>query len=503
MSTLTRSGTDRRRPHYHGMAQKLVLPRLMISSSVVALVAAIGLGLAGCKPAGDVAGAQNAPPPLAALPLTNAQAGPGATAPDVESLPSGRPARVTHAYAPREGYAYLDRAYELNRAFADAPPDYTFDDGQVEPWVWRSDDGYYRVVEPLPSGDRYYYYAPGADYPFLVRDPNYAYGYADGVLAAIFDGRGRALPDEEVRRRADYAGRYLERAQMLMGRAQHERHAVAQSAWSARQTALAADGERWTRAQAEQADWRAYHDANAGQEQAHWAPEAVRRNAEAARFAQQSNDPGRADRAWRAARDAQQVQSGPAKLAQAAPPPGPATTSVPAGLPPASGGHGQQDRIGRTAPDDQAAAQRQAQLQAEHQAQQQHVVQGPADRPAEHDKAPTDQQSKALGDRQAEQAKIAQAQADRQSAHDREVAALQAKVLASRQVEQQQLAKVQADRRVQHDRAVAQVEANVLVQRKAYQQKLNEAAAAHKPPPKGAGKPEPKLSDAPPAQRAN
>src|SRR5262249_9075426 len=83
-------------------------------------------------------------------------------------------------------------------------PDYAFDDDGVRPWVWRSDDGYQRVAEPVPGGERYYYYQPGADEPFYVQDPDYGYGYAGGALVVLYDRAGRAIrPD----RRATLAGR--------------------------------------------------------------------------------------------------------------------------------------------------------------------------------------------------------------------------------------------------------------------------------------------------------
>ena len=227
-------GTSSRSGHCPGMIRKL-----MLSSSLMALVAAVGIGLAGCKPNGDVAGAQNTPPPLAALPLTTGAAPASAPAPLAEALPKARSVRIARSRSPDDDYAYLDRAYELNQAFGDAPPDYAFEDDQVSPWVWRSDDGWYRVVEPLPEGDRYYYYQPGEDYPFLVRDPEYAYGYSNGELVTVYDSRGRPLPDDEMRPRADFAGRYLARAQQLYDMAQHDRRACQLACATARRSCCA------------------------------------------------------------------------------------------------------------------------------------------------------------------------------------------------------------------------------------------------------------------------
>ena len=203
------------------------------------------LGLAGCKPAVPSTDVQSTPPPLAALPMLETSGPPSAPAPLADQLPPGPPIRYAGDQPRADRYAYLDRAYGLNEAFADAPPDYAFDDEQVSPWVWRSDDGYTRVVEPLRSGDRYYYYEPGADRPFLVRDPDYAYGYSDGELVAVYDANGDILSDAAARDRADYAAREFARAAALYSLAQRNRRAVARDNWNARRAAIEADHARW------------------------------------------------------------------------------------------------------------------------------------------------------------------------------------------------------------------------------------------------------------------
>ncbi len=249
-----------------------------------------------------------APAPLAALPLADSTAPSIAPAPAANALPSAPPVRVGRLADPREQYAYLDQAYAMNSAFADAPPDYTFDYGGGErPWVWSGDDRSVRMAEPLPDGgDRYYYYEPGQDAPYLVRDSGYAYGYDNGVLVAIYDDHGRAMPPDFASRRADVAGRYLARARALYAASQRQqREAVAQANWRARRSAIQADRERWAADQRADQAWAAYHEEHQQADEQRWAAERYRREAQAARFAEQMHDDQQARRYWEASQQAQ------------------------------------------------------------------------------------------------------------------------------------------------------------------------------------------------------
>ena len=268
-------------------------------------VAATAL-LAACKPGAQEASAQDAPPPLASLPLTNVAAGQAHPGPVAVDLPYARPARIGPALDPDDGYAYLDRAYFLNDAFGEAPPDYGFGYDEETPWVWQTDDGFIRVVEALPYGDRYYYYEPDQDYPFLIRDPDYAYAYADGDLVALYDSSGALRPPEDLMLHAPIAGRELARGGALFRRA-GARQAVALQAWTTRRGQVVSELGQWQKQRTQQTAWRIYHDAHKKQEQTHWAPERFRREASAARMLQQVHDPDGAQHAWREARHAQDI----------------------------------------------------------------------------------------------------------------------------------------------------------------------------------------------------
>jgi hypothetical protein len=275
------------------------------------LIGLAALPLTGCKPAASSSDASSAP--SSALPLADSGA-PIATAPPVSSLPPAAPIPVGHLRNRSDNYAFADQAYAVNRAFADAPPDYQYDYDGAQPWVWRGDNGAMRVAEALPGGgDRYYYYEPGSDYPYLVRDPEYSYGYDNGELVVIYDSHGRALPDSEFEARRDYASRFYARGHGLYaGWRQQPHQPVAQPNWVQRRNEYAAEQQRWADDQRADADWQAYHRAHEQQEQDQWAAERARRAAEAAAFALSINDAQAAQRDREEAQRAQQhAQSAP------------------------------------------------------------------------------------------------------------------------------------------------------------------------------------------------
>jgi hypothetical protein len=289
------------------MTDKQTLRR---SAAPIALAAAMvgSLALAACQPSNSQTAVSAAPPPLAAIPLATSGAPTIAPAPAADALPPAPAASVGQLANPSDQYAFAEQAYAMTSAFGDAPPDYSFDygDGQ-QPWVWRGDDQSMRVAEALPGGGyRYYYYERSAQTPYLVRDPDYSYGYDNGVLVVVYDSQGRALSDDNLARRADIAGRFLARAEALYAASQRDqREAVAQANWAARRSEIDSERAQWAADQAADADWRAYHALHEQQEVAQWDAERVRREAEAARFAQSINDTQLATRDWQAAQRAQ------------------------------------------------------------------------------------------------------------------------------------------------------------------------------------------------------
>ena len=136
-------------------------------------VSTLALALAACGPQQQTASQSEAP--VSSLGLAQGDSSPAAYAPAATQLPASAPLRLASAGVERQPYSYIDDAYDLGDAFGDSPPDYTVDYQGTRPWIWRSQAGAYRMVEQTSDGERDYYYRAGADQPFLVRDPQYAY----------------------------------------------------------------------------------------------------------------------------------------------------------------------------------------------------------------------------------------------------------------------------------------------------------------------------------------
>jgi hypothetical protein len=459
----------------------------------VLLAAASALAVVGCQPANTPTSVSSAPAPLAALPLANSAAPPSAPAPTAAELPPAPPAQVGALANAGDVYAYADNAEAMNEGFGDAPPDYAVDYGGEQPWVWQANDQSARIAETLPDGsDRYYYYEPGQDAPYLVRDEGYSYGFDGGVLVVIYGPDGRALGRDEMERRADYAGRFLARGRDVFGAARRQRReAIDEANWRARRGEIDSEQQQWQSARQADPDWRDYHQAHAQQDDAAWAAERYRREAEAARYDQQANDAQQAARDWQAAQAAQALAARNNALGQQAagnrgglfgfgrPPAPPNPPQQPQVLPvgPRSFVNGAPANPGALAQEQaaaaraqalavaQAAAARQAQLQAatSHQAQMQAAAQAAAAHQEQIQAAAAaaarQAQLQALSSRQA-QIEAAQAAAARQA---------QAQALAARQ------AQIQAQTAAAHQ---AQIQAAQAAARQAQLQAIQAAQAA-------------------------
>ena len=208
-------------------------------------------------------------------------------------MPAAPPIRTaTLAGPPDASYAYVDRAYEVNHGFGDAPPDYAFDYDGSQPWAWRSDEGYERVDEPVNGGDRDYYYEPNSDDPYLVRDDDYSYGYRGGILVVVYDREGRPLPPDQWRwsRAATALHALYWRKRELRAAEQRQPHrGVGRTPWQQRRGVIVADHQAWAAQQQSNPDWRSYHDQSAPQYAVFDAMRA-RREAEAVRVDQTLQD---------------------------------------------------------------------------------------------------------------------------------------------------------------------------------------------------------------------
>lgn len=248
------------------------------------------LVLAGCNRApeadGNATAAMVLPELPATLPLDPGPAGAIDVAPAVSDLPEAPPLRLAQVADPADAYGYADAAYGYDAALADSPPDYAFDYADADPWAWQAYDGSTMFAEPIDDGYRYYYYRPGADEPYFIRDPYYSYGFAGGMLAAVYALDGGIVPYGDYGPRLGYASRYYARGRdlYLAGRRAQRRPVIA-GVWLARRPVILASRERWGAGRERQPLWASYHRANQPRLQRYWEPERVRRAADSERFA--------------------------------------------------------------------------------------------------------------------------------------------------------------------------------------------------------------------------
>jgi hypothetical protein len=238
------------------------MARLFAAAGLVALVAA-------CD---DNRPAIAAPPPGAAAPSDG-----------LSGLPDAPPAQVQYA-EPEQAYPLAERAYGVQRAFYDTPPDYGFAYDDVSPYVWETTDDWALYAESREGDYRYYYYEPGAAHPYFVRDRDYGYAYsAAGLLIAMFYPDGRYAPADVLRRSAPVAGRYYARGHNLMQvgqRAQHFR--VADRIWVTEAPRVSRGADPWLRAARDDKGWREWRERDGDRELRRFAAETQRRQAAAA-----------------------------------------------------------------------------------------------------------------------------------------------------------------------------------------------------------------------------
>jgi hypothetical protein len=237
------------------------MTRLFAAAGMAALVAACDENRRGV----------DAPPPA---PLAELEG--------VSALPYAEPAQVQY-YEPERAYPYAERAYGVQRAFYDAPPDYGFAYDDVSPYVWETADDWALYAEPYEGDYRYYYYEPGAAYPYFVRDHDYGYAYsAAGLLIAMFYSDGRYVPVDVAYRYAPVAGRYYARGRDLrrVGRGA-ERIQVDDRAWVTDAPRVSRGADPWLRAARDDRRWREWRERDGDRELRRFAVETQRRQAAA------------------------------------------------------------------------------------------------------------------------------------------------------------------------------------------------------------------------------
>lgn len=250
--------------------------RLRTRAPLIAVLL-LGTALGGCNPgpAPDVqpsdSGSAAADAAPATLPLTTSGPATLVAAPPPSALPVGGQLPLRRLANRRQGYSWLDRANYQEEAFANAPPDYSFEQDGVRPWTWASGDGARVITEPVAGGYRTYYYDAGAQEPYLVRDPRYAYAYENGALVGVFASDGTMVDPQPGTEQAIDAARYHARARALWRNAQDgQRVPVNAHVWGDQRADLSAQRVTWQSHQAENPDWAAWSNDHAAQERSRW-----------------------------------------------------------------------------------------------------------------------------------------------------------------------------------------------------------------------------------------
>jgi hypothetical protein len=254
--------------------------RIVLATGVALTV--LSLAACGKAPGGAnsnaVDGQQGAPLPNA-LPLTaDATAPAPAPAPVATALPRAARPRFAPPADPRDAYAYADRAYAMDEAYGEAPPDYAFDYGDAAPMAWNSASGALRIVEQVQGGWRTYYYQPGQSWPYYIQDTDYGYGYTDGALSAVYDSRHRLHRLRNDDPLIDFAGRLLYRAEDLRQFAgSAPRRPARVRDWRSASNRLRDYDGRMDAARRDNGDWRDYHSDHDAEQAAYWRDEEARR----------------------------------------------------------------------------------------------------------------------------------------------------------------------------------------------------------------------------------
>lgn len=229
------------------------------------LLAASGLALtlAGCKVDNRPLLARNSAQPVdyAALPQPGL---PGAEPYGADAYGGNLPPPPP-PLPPARAYPYAERAYGLDRAFYQEAPDYGFAYADEEPWVWQAADDSLMFAEPYGDDYRFYYYEPGATYPYFVRTSDYGYAYdRTGGLLALFDAAGALIRGDNYARYYPDARRYWSRGSDLRATyARAPRRAIDPGVWTERAPRIARIEQPWMAAPERQPAWREWR-ASAG-----------------------------------------------------------------------------------------------------------------------------------------------------------------------------------------------------------------------------------------------
>lgn len=146
-------------------------------------------------------------------------------------------------------FAWLDLAYDVSDEIGTTEPDFSFRFNRRESFAWETWDGYRLYAEPIAGGYRYYYFGPGAERPFLVRDPLYSYAFRYGRLVAVYDRDGRILNYSAANRLLGEASYFYQLAREINSAARYGSSPRLSAAplWLTWQNDIYRDHYRWGR----------------------------------------------------------------------------------------------------------------------------------------------------------------------------------------------------------------------------------------------------------------
>jgi hypothetical protein len=214
-------------------------------------------------------------------------AGVGALAALMAGVPAQAQSTRVAVWGDRTGfddYDWIDRADAISETIGESPPDTSFVFEQGEPWAWTLEDGTMMIVEQLPDGPHGYYFEPGTDAPFLVRDPSMSFGFIDGAVAVVYGADGSALSQNEGRSWLGTAMRGYERGKRIkraMVQRDRQRN-VNVNRWYDMSYLLFDWWDDWDYGLSRNPVWRRHHDGPRGAGHGHrWDHERQRRTSAA------------------------------------------------------------------------------------------------------------------------------------------------------------------------------------------------------------------------------
>ncbi|WP_066797535.1 hypothetical protein [Sphingomonas soli] len=191
------------------------------------------------------------------------------TAMPAEAVPQrAKKTAVRGPVAKLSDYSWIDRADALWEAIGDAPPDYSFPYEGLEPWAWQTADGHQIMVEDAgeQGGIRSYYFAPGAQSPFLVVEPGASFGFTGTKLAMLYGPDGGVVPRAQWGKRPARGQILFARARLIKRAMERERYGIDPYLWVEMSGPILSFLGQWDLGHARHSAWRVYRNSAEGKD---------------------------------------------------------------------------------------------------------------------------------------------------------------------------------------------------------------------------------------------